>query len=64
QFADNLNQHDRAILFDPQTSGGLFAAIDPTLWPVLSAQQEVPFWLIGEVTEQVSEQQQVRLVVR
>ncbi|HTK08394.1 MAG TPA: selenide, water dikinase SelD [Ktedonobacteraceae bacterium] len=64
EFADNLNQLDRAILFDPQTSGGLFAAIDPALWPVLAAQQEVPFWLIGEVTEQVSEQQQVRLVVR
>src|SRR2546430_407598 len=49
QFSDHLNQLDQAILFDPQTSGGLFAAIDPALWPTLAAQQEVTFWRIGEV---------------
>jgi selenide,water dikinase len=63
-IGEHLNQLDYAILFDPQTSGGLFAAIDPTLWPTLAAQQEVSFWRIGEVTEQVSEQQQVILTVQ
>jgi selenide, water dikinase len=63
QLPDTFDRIDRAILFDPQTSGGLFAAIDPDLWPTLSAQQEVPFWLVGEVTEQVGDQQQVSLVV-
>ncbi|QBD80944.1 selenide, water dikinase SelD [Ktedonosporobacter rubrisoli] len=50
RFAANLDQFDQAICFDPQTSGGLFAAIEPALWATLSAQQEVPFWRIGEVT--------------
>ena len=50
-FDDNLDQLDQAILFDPQTSGGLFAAIDPTLWATLSEQEDVHFTRIGEVTE-------------
>ncbi len=63
QLGSHLGELDRAILFDPQTSGGLFAAIDPALWPELSAQSELPFWLIGEVTEQVSDAQQIRFIV-
>ena len=51
---DNLGELDQAILFDPQTSGGLFAAIDPSLWPSLSEQKDVTFWRIGEVTELVN----------
>lgn len=54
RFADTLGASERAILFDPQTSGGLFAAIAPELWATLSTQQEVQFWRIGEVTERVS----------
>src|SRR5438876_7984729 len=55
-FDDRLGQIDQAILFDPQTSGGLFAAIDPALWPALSEQKDVTFWRIGEVTELVNDQ--------
>lgn len=63
KIAKHLSELEHAILFDPQTSGGLFAAIDPALWPTLSAQSEVPFVRIGEVTEQVNDQEQVILTV-
>ncbi len=53
-FDANLDQLDQAILFDPQTSGGLFAAVDSAAWATLSQQSDVPFKRIGEVTEQVS----------
>jgi selenide, water dikinase len=55
-FGDRLNKIDQAILFDPQTSGGIFAAIDPALWPLISEQQDVTFWPMGQVTEQVKDQ--------
>ena len=54
RFSERLDQLDQAILFDPQTSGGLFAAIEPALWATLSEQKDVQFRRIGEVTEQVS----------
>ncbi len=54
-FDTSLHFLDQAILFDPQTSGGLFAAIDPSLWDTLSAQNEVRFWRVGEVTELVGD---------
>jgi selenide, water dikinase len=63
QFGDHLGEIDQSILYDPQTSGGLFAAIDPSLWPTLSEQEEVTFWLIGEVTELVSNQNLIVLEV-
>ena len=53
-FGDHLGEIDQAILYDPQTSGGLFAAIDPLAWQELSQQKDVTFWRIGEVTELVS----------
>jgi selenide, water dikinase len=62
-FDEHLEDVDQAILFDPQTSGGLFAAIDPALWSTLERQQEVPFWRIGEVTEAVETVDTVRLSV-
>lgn len=59
-----LDRFEREILWDPQTSGGLFAAIDPELWPTLSAlAPDVRFWRIGEVTERVGSEAQVRLEV-
>jgi selenide,water dikinase len=64
QLGSRLSELDQAILFDPQTSGGLFAAIDPDLWPTLESQQEVTFWRIGEVGEKVGDQQQVILAVQ
>ena len=62
-FGDHLDEIDQAILYDPQTSGGLFAAIEPSLWQTLSEQEEVTFWPIGEVTELVSNQNLIVLEV-
>lgn len=59
-----LDEIDRALLWDPQTSGGLFAAIDPAAWPSLAVlAPEVVFWRIGEVTEQKQDEAQVLLEV-
>jgi selenide,water dikinase len=62
-FGDHLSEIDQAILYDPQTSGGLFAAIDPSVWTALSEQKEITFWRIGEVTELVSNQNLIVLEV-
>ncbi len=63
-FDPNLHSLDQAILFDPQTSGGLFAAIDPSLWASLSEQKEVEFWRIGEVIEAVGDQAKLVLEIK
>lgn len=63
RIGKHLDQYAQAILFDPQTSGGLFAAIDPALWQILSQQSEVPFYRIGEVTDFVSDPEQVVLAI-
>ncbi|HWZ18688.1 MAG TPA: selenide, water dikinase SelD [Ktedonobacteraceae bacterium] len=62
-FGDHMGEIDQAILYDPQTSGGLFAAIHPSLWSELSEQKDVTFWRIGEVTELVSNQDLITLEV-
>ncbi len=64
RFDESLRPLDQAVLFDPQTSGGLFASIDPILWQALSQQKEVPFWHIGEVTKQVSDQKDVVVEIK
>ncbi|HLX57570.1 MAG TPA: selenide, water dikinase SelD [Ktedonobacteraceae bacterium] len=59
-----LGKIDREILWDPQTSGGLFAAIDPDIWPALAAlAPDIMFWHIGEVTDLVSDEAQIALEV-
>src|SRR6266700_7152833 len=57
---ERLEEADREILWDPQTSGGLFAAIEPALWPEIAAlAPEVMFWRIGKVTERVPDEAHV-----
>jgi selenide, water dikinase len=64
RIAEHIGIIDREIVWDPQTSGGLFAAVDPALWPALAAlAPNVKFWRIGEVTEQVANEEQVLLEV-
>ncbi len=63
-LSDKLEASAQAIVFDPQTSGGLFAAIDPSLWPIFARQDEdVQFWRIGEVTAAVRDQNSIVLEV-
>lgn len=63
-FGEKLDRLDQYILFDPQTSGGLFAAIDPVLWPELEKLTDVHFWQIGRVTEQVENPDHVTLTIQ
>ena len=54
RFADRLTAAQRAILFDPETSGGLLIALDPTLAQAYVQQAEsdgIDARLIGEVAE-------------
>lgn len=61
---EKLDTYDRELLWDPQTSGGLFAAIDPEHWPTLAAlAPDVKFWRIGEVTSRVEDEAHVLLEV-
>ncbi len=53
RLAHHLGEVERALLFDPQTSGGLLAAVAPETWPALQARFDeagLPCWRIGEVT--------------
>ncbi len=61
---ERLGAFDRELLWDPQTSGGLFAAVEPKIWAEIAALAPgVMFWHIGEVTEQVDEEAKVVLEV-
>jgi selenide,water dikinase len=64
RFSKQVGDAERVILWDPQTSGGLFAAIDPAIWPEIKAlSPDVPFWRIGEVTAHVEHEIDVLLEV-
>ncbi len=61
---ERLDKIDRELLWDPQTSGGLFAAIDPACWSALATlAPEVRFWRIGEVTGRVQDESNLWLEV-
>ncbi len=56
-FAATVDEDSRALLFDPQTSGGLLIAIAPERAPALSAElqrRQIPAAQIGEVLPQRS----------
>ena len=64
RIAEEIDPFEREILWDPQTSGGLFAALAPEAWSELAAQAgEAEFRRIGEVTESVATEGQVVLEV-
>ncbi|HTI15113.1 MAG TPA: selenide, water dikinase SelD [Dictyobacter sp.] len=61
----SIDPMDQAILWDPQTSGGLFAAIDPAVLSQLNEfAPDLTFWRIGEVTDRVADESAVVLEVR
>jgi selenide,water dikinase len=52
QFAEGINQPDRMLLFDPQTSGGLLLGVPPAQLDSLQARArelEQSVWVIGRV---------------
>jgi len=54
RFAPHISQETQMVLFDPQTSGGLLFAVPAHKVDQLekdAADQNIPLWRIGEVTE-------------
>lgn len=53
-FAPSLSDEMRLLLFTPETSGGLLAAVPPEgleTPTTLFSQEEQPYWVVGEVME-------------
>ena len=54
QFAPEIDEETRRLLYTPETSGGLLAALPRQRWEALSASfaaAQRPCWLVGEVLE-------------
>jgi selenophosphate synthase len=54
EFASDIPDEMRQLLFTPETSGGLFAAVPAgkiTLAETLFAEAGQPFWVVGNVRE-------------
>jgi selenide,water dikinase len=52
-FAPGLSEEMRLLLFTPETSGGLLAAVSPQKLGLLLdcfAEADHPCWVVGEVT--------------
>lgn len=55
QFADQIEEYQQLLLFDPQTSGGLLLAVPPAQWPAMREEAQAmgqPLWEIGEVIQE------------
>ncbi|HEU5379268.1 MAG TPA: selenide, water dikinase SelD [Ktedonobacteraceae bacterium] len=64
RLAEHVDPFEQEVLWDPQTSGGLFAAIASEAWSELATlAPEVTFWRIGEVMGNVATNGQVVLEV-
>jgi len=64
-FDASIDEADRMLLFDPQTSGGLLLAAPADKLADLRAQAEEmdqPIWVIGEVTENHAERSSIRVL--
>jgi len=54
RFAEGIAEEIQLLLYTPETSGGLLAAVAPeALYPLQQMFQRVdaPLWVVGEVTE-------------
>lgn len=53
-FADDVEEYQQLLLFDPQTSGGLLLAVPPDQWSDMQKAGQTlgqPLWKIGRVIE-------------
>jgi len=52
RWAEDIAEHDRLLLFDAQTSGGLLLAVSEEVWQEFTVRMQAadePYWEVGEV---------------